>query len=60
MCKNSKWNPDTKYGVAGTVAPMHVDDMAYKEKLYDGGAPQFNTPMPINVFIRLGAMWEEL
>ena len=57
MCRSGTWSTDTTYGVCGTVAPMHVDDKVYKEKIYDGGAPQFNTPMPIYIFERTGAMW---
>ena len=59
LCSDSKWNADTTYGLAGTVAPMHVDNDPLKEKLYDGGAKQFNTPVAIRVFIRTGAIWEE-
>ena len=51
-------NCDSKYGVCGTVAPMYVDDNPSKEKLYNGGAAQYNTPCAIKTFTRLGVFRE--
>ena len=50
---------DTRYGVCGTVAPFHVDADPSKEKLYDGGASQFNTPLPVEDFLELGVLQEQ-
>ena len=58
QCRTDE-NCDTKYGVCGTVAPMHVDDDPSKEKLYNGGAAQYNTPCPIETFTRLGVFRED-
>ena len=58
QCREGR-NFTAKYGVCGTVAPMYVDDNPEKEKLYNGGAPQFNTPCPIEFFISLGIFREE-
>ena len=52
-------NCDSKYGVCGTVAPMYVDDNPSKEKLYNGGAAQYNTPCSIETFTRLGVFRED-
>ena len=49
---------DSKYGVCGTVAPMYVDNDLNKEKLYNGGAPQYNTPCSIAIFLALGVFRE--
>ncbi len=48
----------SKYGVCGTVAPMYVDDNPGKEKLYNGGAAQYNTPCPISTFTSIGVFRE--
>ena len=58
QCEESAWKPDVTYGVCGTVAPMHVNDDKSKEKLYDGGAPQFNTAGPIKIYTALGVIKE--
>lgn len=58
LCRDSKWNADTTYGLAGTVAPMHVDDNPLKEKIYDGGAPQYNKPGPLDIYTTLGVIRE--
>lgn len=52
-------NCDSTYGVCGTVAPMYVDDNPAKEKLYNGGATQYNTPCSIETFTRLGVFRED-
>lgn len=52
-------NCDSKYGVCGTVAPMYVDDNPAKEKLYNGGAAQYNTPCSIETFTRLGVFRDD-
>ena len=49
---------DAKYGLCGTVAPMYVDNNKNKEKLYNGGAPQYNTPGSIEIFTRIGVFRE--
>ena len=49
---------DAKYGICGTVAPMYVDNDKDKEKLYNGGAPQYNTPGSIRIFTRIGVFRE--
>ena len=59
QCKTSKWKADTTYGVCGIVAPMYVEDNPKKEKLYEGGAPQFNTPGSILHFIKVGVIREK-
>ena len=49
---------DAKYGLCGTVAPMYVDNNKDKEKLYNGGAPQYNTPCPVKAFKAIGVFRE--
>ena len=49
----------SKYGVCGTVAPMYVNDNPDNEKLYTGGAPQYNPPCPTKTFINIGVFREE-
>lgn len=51
-------NESTKYGVCGTVAPMHVDNDISKEKLYNGGAPQYNPPCSIKTLVDIGIFHE--
>ena len=54
----SGWNPDATYGLCGTVAPMYKNDDPIEEKLYEGGAPQFNTAGKIKFYTALGVMRE--
>lgn len=49
---------DAKYGVCGTVAPMYVDNNESKEKIFDGGAPQYNTPGSLEIYTQLGVIRE--
>lgn len=49
----------SKYGVCGTVAPMYVNDNPDNEKLYTGGASQYNPPCPTKIFINIGVFREE-
>lgn len=57
-CRNTQWAPDTTYGLCGTVAPMHVNDEISREKLYEGGAPQFNTAGRVGIYTMLGVIRE--
>lgn len=52
-------NCDSKYGVCGIVAPMYVNDNPDDEKLYNGGAWQYNTPCPIKTFTSIGVFYKE-
>ena len=56
-CKN---NCDTAYGICGTVAPMYINDDPTNEKLYEGGAPQFNTPLNIKSFVAFSVIKEDV
>ena len=51
-------NLNTTYGISGTVAPMYKENDINNKKLYNGGAAQFNTPIPIYMLIKLGVIWE--
>lgn len=59
-CKDTEQcNCNSKYGVCGSVAPMYVNDDQRCEKLYNGGASQYNTPCSISTFISIGVFREE-
>ena len=38
---------------------MYKENNSKNKKLYDGGAPQFNPPIPIDSLINLGILWDE-